>query len=155
MKLWFDDLWVGFNVTSEPIALTKEAVIRFASEFDPQPFHMDEAAAADTFFGQLVASGAHSYALTMRLGVNAGVFTGNAVAGLGVDDMRFHKPVLPDSNLRAKFTVKALRGSTSKPDLGVVDWQADTFDDQGVRVFSAIIRNLVRRDRTRVGSQRN
>jgi acyl dehydratase len=146
MDLWFDELEVGYSVTSEPHLLTKEAIIRFAKEFDPQPFHIDEAAAAETFFGRLIASGAHTYALTMRLGVNVGVFTGKAVAGLGVDDMRFHKPVLPDTFVTSRFTVKALRSSRTKPTLGIVDWQADTFEEAGTRAFSCVIRNLVRRN---------
>jgi len=150
MDLWYDDLEVGFSVKSEPILLTKEAIIRFAQEFDPQPFHLDEAAAVGTFFGELVASGAHSFSLTMRLGVNAGVFKGNAVAGLGVDELRFHKPVRPGSWLHGKFTVKALRGSKTKPDVGIVDWLAETFDESEVRVVSATVRNLVLRDPQRL-----
>ncbi|KQV32648.1 hypothetical protein ASC97_03525 [Rhizobium sp. Root1203] len=146
MDMWYEDLSEGYSIRSEPIHLTKDAIVRFASEFDPQPFHLDEAAAANSFFGRLVASGAHTYALTMRLGVNAGVFTGNAIAGLGVDDVRFHKPVRPDSLLSALFTVKSLRESKSKPDLGIVHWLAETFDEHGVLVFSAVIKNLVRRD---------
>ncbi|MBX5173339.1 dehydratase [Rhizobium sp. NZLR1b] len=144
--LWFEDLSIGFGVRSEPILLTRDAIIRFAGEFDPQPFHLSEEGAANSFFATLVASGAHSYALTMRLGVNAGVFTGNAIAGLGVDEMRFLKPLLPESKLSATFTVKSLRESRSKPHLGIVHWLAETYDDNGVRVFSAIIKNLVLRD---------
>ncbi|MGO6882993.1 MaoC/PaaZ C-terminal domain-containing protein [Rhizobium ruizarguesonis] len=144
--LWFDDLSVGYSVSSGPILLTKDAIIRFAQEFDPQPFHLGEEEAASTFFGTLVASGAHSYALTMRLGVNAGAFTGKAIAGLGVDEMRFLKPVLPDSLISATFTVKAVRKSLSKPDLGIVHWLAETYDGRGARIFSAVIKNLVLRD---------
>jgi len=147
--LWFDDLTVGHRVSSEPILLTRDALIRFAKEYDPQPFHLSDDGAKGSIFGTLVASGAQSYALTMRLGVNAGVFTGKAIAGLGVDEMRFLKPMLPDSLLTSIFTVKAMRESRSRPDVGIVHWLAETFDGEGVRVFSAVIKNLVLRDPAR------
>lgn len=145
MDVWFDDLTIGHSVTAPPAALTREAIIRFAAEFDPQPFHLDEAAARDSFFGALVASGAHSFAFTMRRGVDAGVFTGHAVAGLGVDDIRFLKPIPPDLPLTARFTVTALRPSTSKPGLGIVHWASLLLGPDGTPFFSAVIKNLMRR----------
>jgi acyl dehydratase len=125
--------------------VTKDEIIDFAKLWDPQPFHTDEAKSGGTFFGTLVASGAHTYAITMRLGVDSRVLTGNAVAGFGVDEMRFRAPVLPESTLRARFTVRLMRTSSSKVGLGIVKWEAETFDQDGTRVLSAFITNLYRR----------
>ena len=115
MDPFFDDLSVGHAVLSDGRLVTKAEIIEFAKVWDPQPFHIDEEKAADTFFGALVASGAHTYAVTMRLGVDCRVLTGNAVAGFGVDEMRFRAPVVPESVLRPRFTVRSMRASSSKP----------------------------------------
>ncbi|MGK9283516.1 MaoC family dehydratase N-terminal domain-containing protein [Sinorhizobium meliloti] len=145
MDPFFEDLSVGYTVWSEGRLITKAEIIDFATVWDPQPFHVDEAAAADTFFGKLVASGSHTYAITMRLGVDCRVLTGNAVAGFGVDEMRFRAPVLPGSTLRARFRVSSMRTSASMPGLGIVRWEVETFDQDGSRVLSAIMTNLYRR----------
>lgn len=144
MDPFFEDLSVGYTVMSEGRLITRADIVEFATAWDPQPFHLDEDAAADTFFGRLVASGAHTYAVTMRLGVDCRVLTGNAVAGFGVDKMRFRAPVPPDSVLHARFRVASMRKSASKPGLGIVRWDADTFDQDGCRVLSATITNLYR-----------
>lgn len=145
MDPFFEDLSIGYTVWSEGRLVPKAEIIEFAKVWDPQPFHIDEEKAGDTFFGALVASGAHTYAVTMRLGVDCRVLTGNAVAGFGVDEMRFRAPVAPESVLRARFRVKSTRTSSSKPDFGIVGWEVETFDQNGTRVLSAVMTNLYRR----------
>lgn len=149
---FFEDLSLGYTVWSESRLVTKDEIIDFAKLWDPQPFHTDESKSGDTFFGKLVASGAHTYAITMRLGVDCRVLTGNAVAGFGVDEMRFRAPVLPESTLRARFTVRAMRASSSKAGLGIVKWEAETFDQDGTCALSAFITNLFRRCESAVGA---
>lgn len=145
MDLWYEDLTVGHRVISASRLVSRAEIIEFAEKWDPQPFHVDDELAKNSIFGQLVGCGAHTYAITMRFGVDCRVFTGNAVVGLGVDDMRFHAPVHPDSMLHSTFTVSSLRPSLAKPHLGVVGWSAETFDNLGIRVFSAVFKNLYRR----------
>lgn len=144
MDPYFEDLRVGYSVTSKPATVGKQDIIEFATKWDPQPFHVDEAAAKDTFFGQLVASGVHTFAVTMRLGVDCRVLTGNSVAGLGVDKVRFLAPVPPESAVTAVFTVDSLRPSASRPGYGVVNWSVVTSGQSGNAVFSAIFTNLYR-----------
>lgn len=147
MDPFFEDLSVGYTVWSDGRVVPKHEIIEFAKVWDPQPFHIDEEKSVDTFFGTLVASGAHTYAVTMRLGVDCRVLTGNAVAGFGVDEMRFRAPVRPDSVLRARFAVDSLRTSNSKPGLGIVRWNVETFDQSDTRVLSAVMTNFYRRRR--------
>ena len=71
MVEWFDDLKVGMRFKSDGVTVSKEDIIRFASEFDPQPFHIDEEAAKDTILNGLAASGWHTAAIAMRLAVQA------------------------------------------------------------------------------------
>jgi len=144
MDPFFEDLHVGYSATSEPTVVSKQDIIDFATKWDPQPFHIDEEAATKTFFGQLVASGVHSFAVTMRLGVDCRVLTGNSVAGLGVDKMRFPAPLLPDTTVTATFTVESLRRSESKPGFGVVNWSVAASDHRGTAIFTAIFTNLYR-----------
>lgn len=145
MNPFFEDLHIGYSATSSPAVIGKQDIIEFAARWDPQPFHVNEVAAKSTFFGQLVASGVHTFAMTMRLGFDCGVLTGNSVAGLGIDRMRFLAPVPPDSILTATFTVESLRPSASKPGYGVVNWSVLTSDQDGKPVFSAIFTNLYKR----------
>lgn len=145
MDPFYEDLSIGHRVCSEGRLVSKAEIIEFATIWDPQPFHVDEEKSADTFFGSLVASGVHTYAVTTRLGVDCRVLTGNAVAGFGVDEMRYRAPVLPDSVLRAEFQIVSKRASKSKPGLGIVRWQVETFDQRDRLVLSAYITNLIRR----------
>jgi acyl dehydratase len=142
---FFEDLYVGYSVVTGSWPVTTEDIVRFARDWDPQPFHLDERAAEDSFFGRLVGSGIHTYAITMRLCVDAGIFTGNAVAGLGFDHLRFKAPVYPGNILSVRLTVASLRGSMSKPELGVVNWNVNTSDESGRSVLSVVVSNLFRR----------
>lgn len=142
---FFEDLFRGYAVTSPPRRVSAGEIIAFASQWDPQPFHVDPEAAVQSEFGQHVGSGAHMYALMMRLGVESGALTGNAVLGVGLDRMRFHRPLLPESNIRAGFTVVALRLSASRKHLGIVRWRCTLTDDTDDVIFSAFLINLYRR----------
>jgi acyl dehydratase len=141
---FFEDLYVGYTVVTGSWPVTTDDIVGFARDWDPQPFHLDEQAAKDSFFGQLVGSGIHTYAITMRLCVDAGIFTGNAVAGLGFDQLRFKAPVFPGNVLSVRLAVASLRASNSKPGLGVVHWNVNTFDESGRSVLSVVVSNLFR-----------
>jgi acyl dehydratase len=144
MDPFFEDLHVGYSAKSQPMTIRKSEIVEFAAKWDPQPFHIDETASKDSFFGKLVACGAHTFAITMRLGVDCRVLTGNTVAGLGIDKMRFLAPLPPDSTVTATFTVESLRLSASKKGFGVVHWTTVTSDQNEKPVFSAVFINLCR-----------
>ncbi|MFY2824525.1 MaoC/PaaZ C-terminal domain-containing protein [Ruegeria sp. MALMAid1280] len=101
-------LAVGQSITSRSMRLTKEAMVEFAKEFDPQPMHVDESAALDSFFGSLVASGWHALALTMRMAVEARPFGGQPLIGAEISEIRFAKPIIPETNLAARITLEAI-----------------------------------------------
>jgi acyl dehydratase len=100
--------------------VTEEAIIAFAREFDPQPFHLDPQAAQKSIYGGLLASGWHTGAIMMRL-LCDGVLRDSASLGSpGVDELRWIKPVRPGDTLRIRMTVLEVVPSRSKPDRGIV-----------------------------------
>ena len=103
-----EGLAVGQSITSGSMRLTRDAAIEFAKEFDPQPMHFDETVALDGFFGTLVASGWHALALTMRLIVEARPFGDQPLIGAEISEVRFAKPVLPETTLAARLTFVAI-----------------------------------------------
>jgi acyl dehydratase len=92
---WFDDLAVGMRFKSQEKVVTREDIKRFASEFDPQPYHLDEAAAEQTPLKGLTASGWHTAAIATRLAVDLHRFGPHPLFGLGVDELRWLAPVRP------------------------------------------------------------
>ena len=139
MVEWFDDLKVGMRFTSEKTTVSKEDILRFAAEFDPQPFHLDEAAAKKTIFNGLAASGWHTAAIAMRLAVTARPFGPHPLLGAGVDELRWLKPVRPGDTLHLEGEVFELVPSRSKPQ-GVVriKWTAYNQNGEAVYTFNPI-----------------
>ncbi|MGZ8363031.1 MAG: MaoC family dehydratase [Caulobacteraceae bacterium] len=133
----FDDMKPGLMVDSEPrSALTKEEIVAFARQFDPQPFHLDEEAGRNSMFGGLAASGWHTAAMTMRLMVDAFPLAGGSV-GAGQEELRWPKPVYPGDVLRVRVEVLESRPSKSKPHIGLVKTRTTTFNqhDEPVQIM--------------------
>lgn len=135
--LWWEDLTSGWSLHLGSCAVDRDEVIAFATRYDPQPFHVDEAAAAaNPLFGRLCASGVHSFALTSRL-----MFDGFQRAGLlplggaGLDELRFLKPVFPGDTLTARVEVIAARMLASYPDRGVVTMRTEASNQHGEAVL--------------------
>ncbi|MBY6117052.1 hypothetical protein KUW09_22320 [Mameliella alba] len=102
------ELGVGQTLTTSSARLTREAGIAFAREFDPQPMHLDDAAAAAGFFGTLTPSGWHALALIMRLTVEACPFGDHPLIGAELRSIRFSRPIPPDTDLSARITFDAI-----------------------------------------------
>lgn len=117
--LYWDELAVGSTYQGPGITVTEDAIIRFASEWDMQPFHVDRQAAAETLFGGLVGSGLQTLNLTYLMYLQTGLMQGTALAGLGIDEIRFHRPLRPGDTLVVDITVHA-KQQTSRADRGVV-----------------------------------
>lgn len=117
---YLEDLSVGQRYAGGSVALDAEAIRAFAGAFDPQPFHLDEAAAQASIFGRLVASGWHTMALTMRLLVECELRPAWGLIGLGADELRWPRPVLPGDVLHVQWEVLEVLPSRSKPDRGTV-----------------------------------
>ncbi len=141
-ELYFEDFAVGQVYGSPRRRIEAERIKSFAREFDPQPFHLDEATARDTFFGGLAASGWHTAALTMSLLVYSALTPAGGVIGGGCDELRWPRPVRPGDELRVESEVLEVRPSKSRPDIGFVKVRTTTYNhkDEAVQVM---VSNLV------------
>ncbi|MCC7252420.1 MaoC family dehydratase [Hyphomicrobium sp.] len=128
--LYFEDLPVGRRVTTGSLVIDAAAIKEFAARFDPQPFHLDEAAAANTFFGELVASGWHTAALTMRLLVTSGLPIAGGVIGAG-GEVQWPRPTRPGDELTVVSEVIAAKPSTSRLNRGMVTVRSETRNQAG------------------------
>jgi acyl dehydratase len=140
VPLFYEDLAVGqIYRTNGSTTLDAEAIKAFASSFDPQPFHLDEAAAADTFFQGLAASGWHTAAITMRLLVTDGAPIAGGIIGAGVEELRWPHPVRPGDRLRLQSEVMEMRPMKSRPQFGLVKMRTTTLNqnNEPVQIFTA------------------
>jgi acyl dehydratase len=143
---YYEDLVVG-TVTHSPRSykVTREEVMEFAGKYDPQPFHLDDDAAKNTFFGRLSASGWHTAAMTMRLMVET-MQAGEPQAGLGspgIDELKWHKPVYPGDELRVETTLLSKRRMKSRKDMGLTRSQQKVFNQDNELVMSMIGNGLM------------
>ena len=139
---YLDDLTVGQKFGSGRRTLELDAIRSFAAEFDPQPFHLDEAAAQETLFRGLAASGWHTAAVTMRLLVDSEFRPAGGVVGAGLEELRWPRPARPGDELRLEIEVLEVRPSKSRPEQGIVKLRVTTLnqDDEALQVYVA---NLV------------
>ena len=142
---FLDDLTVGDTFETGGITLTEGAIVDFALTHDPQPFHVDKVAAADSIFGGLIASGFQTIALTFRLFRDTGVLTGTNMGGHGMDEVRWLAPVYPGDTLRARVTVEILTPSRSKLDRGTVRFRYRTYNQDDVEVLNAVMDHVMAR----------
>jgi acyl dehydratase len=129
-RLFLDDLSVGQRFTSATHRLDIDQLKRFASEFDPQPFHLDEAAAANSIFGGLAASGWHTAAISMRLMVDGGAPIAGGLIGAGAE-IAWPKPTRPGDELQVVSEVMEISPSRSRPDRGIVVLRSETRNQHG------------------------
>jgi acyl dehydratase len=141
--LWYDELSPGQSWLSPQAPVDEASVIGFATQWDPQPFHIDPAAAKQTLFGGLSGSGLQTLMISYRLYYDTAVLNGTALAGLGFDEVRFLKPMRPGDVLQVRTAVKSMR-PTSKPDRGMVVLRLETFN-QREQIFSMDLLALVSR----------
>jgi len=146
--IWFEDMPVGRLDYYGAAEVTRQEALDFARKFDPQPFHLDDAAAeANPSFGRLAASGWHTAALGMRMTADYWAALGgrSILAGAGVDELRWLKPVFPGDRLRCESEIIEARASASKPHLGIVRNRLILFNQHGEPVMSQIGNIIVRR----------
>jgi acyl dehydratase len=135
---YFDDLEVGRKIATPTTTVSADDIVRFAREFDPQPYHLDHAAALGSPLKGLAASGWHTAALLMRLLCETRPFGPNPLLGLGVDELRWLAPVRPGDELHAIGEVLSLTPSTSRPDRGTVRIRWTLYNQRDEPVYSAI-----------------
>ena len=132
----FEDFSPGDVIVGEPLHVSRDDIVGFAEQFDFQPFHLDEAAAENTFAGRLIGSGWHTAALGMRLLQQGPLRGGSSLGAPGIDELRWLKPVLPGDALRLTLRVTGARASASKPGLGFVGCALSLADQRGEAVMS-------------------
>jgi len=142
---FLDDLAPGQRFTSPGLTLTEAEIIDFAWRYDPQPFHLDANAAADSPYGGLIASGFQSLAICFRLFIQSGVLAESSMGSPGIDELRWLAPVRPGDTLHSEIEVLEVRPSNSKPDRGIARLKYQAVNQRGEAVLSFIVMHLLRR----------
>jgi acyl dehydratase len=142
--LYLEDLRVGQRFVSGTHRIDAEQIRAFAGQFDPQPFHFDAEAAKETSFGDLVASGWHTAAVTMRLLVQGGLPIAGGIIGAG-GEITWPNPTRPGDVLQIESEVLELRPSRSRPDRGIATIRSETRNQRGDTVQVLVAKLVVPR----------
>ncbi|MFT5484726.1 MAG: acyl dehydratase [Halieaceae bacterium] len=144
MKRYWEDVKVGETFTTEPRTIEKKDILDFANEFDPQPYHLDSAAADASIFGGLCASGWQVSALMMRLLTEALHQQNIAIFGVaGVPDMRWKLPVFSGDSLAAKIILVATNPDSGRTGMGSIDAEVEVSNQDGQPVIKLVTRLLI------------
>lgn len=142
--LFFEDLVVGSKSAFGAYPVSRDEMIDFARKYDPQPFHLDDAAAAQTHFGRLSASGWHTGSMAMRMIVDN--MQENQQAGLGspgLEELRWLKPVFAGDTLRCENELLEKRRSASRPEMGLFKSRLTVFNQQDEPVMTLVSTGLI------------
>lgn len=135
-KKWaYEDFAEGGQIEFGEKTVTAEEIIEFASEFDPQPMHIDEAAGKASLLGGLSASGWHTCSMFMRMLCDGLLLDSTSQGAPGIDYVKWKKPVLAGDTLRARTTVLSRRVSAKRPNLGFITMRAEMTNQRGESVF--------------------
>jgi len=142
-RLFLEDFVVGQKYGTQRLRVDAEAIKAFAAAFDPQPFHLDDAAARASFFQGMSASGWHTAALTMRLLVEGDLRPAGGIIGVWAEEMKWPRAVRPGDELEVQAEVLAVRPSQSRPGQGFVKVRSTTLNQHGEAVQVLVINILV------------
>ena len=134
--LFWEDFPAGLVREFGGLQVTRDAVIAFAREFDPQPFHLDDAAAEAALFGRLAASGWHTCAMTMRMICDAYLLETASLGSPGIENLQWLKPVYPGDTLSVRLTVLEARPMASRTGIGLVKSNWDVKNQHGEVVLT-------------------
>ena len=134
---YLEDFEPGQKFGSGRLIVDRERIKSFGAEFDPQPFHVNESAATESFFKGLAASGWHTAATTMRLLVEGELKPAGGIIGAGFEELRWPRPVRPGDELRVESEILEVRASKSRPEQGLIKVKTTTLNQNGdaVQVF--------------------
>ena len=144
-SLFLDDLKEGERFVTGGVTITEAQILEFALLYDPQPFHLDVKAAAESYYGGLIASGFQTVLLTFRLFIQTSAFSRSSMGSPGIDELRWYAPVRPGDTLHAEVEALSVRPSNSKPDRGVARLAFKTVNQNGDTVASFILNAILRR----------
>ena len=150
-KLYLEDFAVGQRFTSATHRIDADQIKAFAAQFDPQPFHLDEAAAQASFFGGLAASGWHTASITMSLLVGSGMPIAGGLIGAG-GEIEWPRPTRPGDVLQVESEVLAVTPSRSRPERGMITVRSETRNQNGEAVQILTSKMLVWRRPAKIGA---
>jgi len=142
---YWDDFEVGERFVGPGISLSEAQILDFALMYDPQPFHIDREAAAESPFGGLIASGFQTLAIGFRSFYQTGAINHASIGSPGIDELRWLKPVRPGDTLHTEVEVTSKRASKSKPDRGVLYLAWEVKNQTGETVLALTGLHLLRR----------
>lgn len=140
---FFEDFAPGDSWETSGYTFTESAIIGFAFQYDPQPFHLDREAAGASMWGGLIASGFHTLAVCFRLVYQSGILNAHNVGGRGMERLRWHRPVRPGDTIRVKVEVAAAERSQSRRDRGNLTLRYFGINQRGEEVMSVDMLHLV------------
>lgn len=144
-KRHWEDFTPGAVAVYGPRLVTREEIVAFAAEFDPQPMHLDEAAGAATLLGGLAASGWHSCCILMRIIADGFINESSSLGAPGVDEVRWLKPLRPGTQVRVRTTILETRASNSRPEIGFVKCLCELLDEQDTVLITLTSPLMIRR----------
>lgn len=135
IKVWWEDMAVGQMIELGSLSPTADEIVAFATQFDPQPFHLSEEGGRASVFGGLCASGWHTCSLAMRLMVTNFLNQSSSLGSPGLENIRWLKPVFPGDTLSLRQTVLEKRAMSKRPDVGLLRTQWEMFNQHGDQVL--------------------
>jgi acyl dehydratase len=137
-KRFWEDFVTGSVIEHGPRRVTRDEIIAFATEFDPQPIHLDDAAARASMLGGLSASGWHTCSLAMRMIADGVLHNSSSMGAPGVDEVRWIAPLRPDDAITLRATVLDTRVSRSRPELGFVKFRFELINQSGTAIMTMV-----------------
>ena len=142
---YLEDFQVGQTFEAGSAVVDYDEIVEFAKRYDPQPFHLDDAAAERSVFKGMTASGWYTAGMTMRLAVQSGVMRATGIIGVAVDELRWPRPVRPGDVLRVTLEVIDVKRSSSGQPRGIVSVRLTTRNQNDEIVLDEIARLIVPR----------
>ncbi|WP_085994313.1 MaoC family dehydratase [Oceanobacillus senegalensis] len=139
----FDAFDIGQKVETKSFKVTKEDIMRFAREYDPQYMHLDEEKAKQGRFNGIIASGIHTLGISFKLWVEHGTYGDDVIAGTGMNHIQFKKPVYPDDELHT--IVEVMHKKQVSKETGIITVLLTTYNDKGEKVFKGELSALMKR----------
>jgi acyl dehydratase len=142
---YFEDFALGDVFRAKPVSVSEAEIVEFARRYDPQPFHTDKAAAAESQFGGLIASGMQVMAVSFATLIEAGFLRGGGMGSPGLEQVRWHKPMRPGDTIVMQARVIEIKPSTTRADRGYVTLVFEVFNQKRERLMSYTCVEIVKR----------
>ncbi|MCU7929217.1 MAG: MaoC family dehydratase [Candidatus Thiodiazotropha sp. (ex Codakia rugifera)] len=142
---YLDDFSIGEHFTTRGMTFSESDIVKFAAQFDPQPFHLDTEAASHSFYGGLIASGLHTISICFRLFIEQGMLEKSSMGSPGIDELRWQAPVRPGDTLHTQVEVIDVKPSSKRDDRGILRLKYSAINQDEATVSSFIVNHLVRR----------